>query len=155
MLMVVLAVIQDAGRILLVQESKPEIAGTWNLPGGKVEPGEPLVDAVLREVQEEAGIAIQLNGLLFVDQVMGGGVTGTESRMRFVFQAAPASDALKAQPDEHSMCAAWFTPAEVPALPLRNVNVVQMIDLAVRPSLLLPMSSVRARQGDGPRPPRP
>lgn len=36
------------------------LAGLWEFPGGKVEPGEALEQAVIRECQEEAGIAIEV-----------------------------------------------------------------------------------------------
>lgn len=46
------------GRILLVRRSKKEtfLPGVWSLPAGKAVPGEPLEDAALRELKEEAGV---------------------------------------------------------------------------------------------------
>jgi len=38
----------------------PELAGGWELPGGKVEPGEQPRDALLREIREELGVEIEL-----------------------------------------------------------------------------------------------
>jgi 8-oxo-dGTP diphosphatase len=42
--------------LLLVLRARPPQAGRWSLPGGRVEPGERLEDAVVREVKEETGI---------------------------------------------------------------------------------------------------
>lgn len=38
----------------------PELAGGWELPGGKVDPGEGSVDALHREIREELGVGIEL-----------------------------------------------------------------------------------------------
>ncbi len=54
------AAIWRDGRLLLVKRRKAPEAGHWNLPGGKVDFGERLVDAVRREVAEEIGVEIEL-----------------------------------------------------------------------------------------------
>ena len=41
-----------------------ELAGSWELPGGKVEPGESPLDALHREIHEELGVEIQIGALL-------------------------------------------------------------------------------------------
>lgn len=51
------AVISD-GVLLVAQRSRPpELAGRWELPGGKVAPGESEADALARELAEELGVA--------------------------------------------------------------------------------------------------
>jgi len=42
----------------------PELAGGWELPGGKVEPGEQSQDALHREISEELGVRIELGALV-------------------------------------------------------------------------------------------
>jgi len=42
----------------------PELAGGWELPGGKVEPGEHPRDALLREIREELGVEIELGNIV-------------------------------------------------------------------------------------------
>ena len=53
------AVVFLADRVLLVRRSKAPLAGEWSLPGGAVELGETLEEAVVREVVEEAGLRVK------------------------------------------------------------------------------------------------
>ena len=50
------AVVLQGSRILLIKRKYPPSAGWWSVPGGHVEEGETLEDAVLRELQEETGL---------------------------------------------------------------------------------------------------
>ncbi|MET0808548.1 MAG: Nudix family hydrolase, partial [Pseudoxanthomonas sp.] len=60
------AVITDVrGRILLARRTDGrDLAGLWEFPGGKREPGESLEDALVRELQEELGITVQVGAPL-------------------------------------------------------------------------------------------
>lgn len=51
---------------LLLLEQNTETSRKWSLPGGKVEEGEALEAALLREVQEETGLQVALGSLLYV-----------------------------------------------------------------------------------------
>jgi 8-oxo-dGTP diphosphatase len=54
------AVVHDAaGRLLLIRRGHDPSAGMWSVPGGRLEAGEHEADAVVREVAEETGLAVQ------------------------------------------------------------------------------------------------
>lgn len=52
------AVVIDEGRLLLVRRGRAPARGYWSVPGGKVEPGETLAEAVEREVREETALEV-------------------------------------------------------------------------------------------------
>jgi 8-oxo-dGTP diphosphatase len=64
------AIVRD-GRLLLVKRKRPPEAGCWSLPGGKVDFGERVEDAIVREIAEEVGVKIALLRPLGVVQMIG------------------------------------------------------------------------------------
>lgn len=52
------AVVVHEGALLLVERGRGMAVGSWSIPGGRVEPGESVADAVVREVGEETGLAV-------------------------------------------------------------------------------------------------
>ncbi len=60
---VVAAAIERRGHLLAARRSRPEaLAGGWELPGGKVEPGEDPAHALVREIREELAIDVEVVG---------------------------------------------------------------------------------------------
>ncbi len=53
------ALIFDGATILLVERGKEPLKGYWSLPGGILETGEKLEDAIRREVREETGLEVE------------------------------------------------------------------------------------------------
>ncbi|WP_406133346.1 (deoxy)nucleoside triphosphate pyrophosphohydrolase [Streptomyces zaomyceticus] len=57
---VVAGALYDRGRLLAARRSAPvELAGRWELPGGKLEPGESPEEALIRELREELGVEVE------------------------------------------------------------------------------------------------
>lgn len=52
------ALIFDADKVLLVERAKEPLQGFWSIPGGIVETGEKLEEAIRREVREETGLEV-------------------------------------------------------------------------------------------------
>lgn len=63
-------VVRPGGEILLVERGRPPLAGYWSVPGGKVELGEATAAAAVREVEEETGVAVEIERLLTVVERM-------------------------------------------------------------------------------------
>ena len=60
------AIILDANRVVLVRRGHPPALGQWSLPGGIVELGETMGEAIVREVEEEVGLKIEVIQLISV-----------------------------------------------------------------------------------------
>jgi len=59
--LVAAGVLIENGRVLLTQrKTGTHLGGTWELPGGKLEPGEDPRDALVRELREEIGIEVEV-----------------------------------------------------------------------------------------------
>ena len=54
------------GRLLMVRRASRRGRGNWQVPGGFIEPEETIEKAVLREVEEEAGVKAEVLGILGV-----------------------------------------------------------------------------------------
>ena len=66
------AIVSD-GHLLLAQRTRPpELAGQWELPGGKVEAGESEPDALVRELREELGVHTAVIAPLLGDVALSG-----------------------------------------------------------------------------------
>ena len=60
-------VVEKDSKYLLVQEKKELVYGLWNLPAGKVDEGETVEEAAVREAKEEVGYKVRLIKKIYVD----------------------------------------------------------------------------------------
>jgi 8-oxo-dGTP diphosphatase len=64
------------GRIVLIRRGKPPLRGRWVIPGGTVELGETLQEAVIREMEEETGLVVRPREVVLVfDRIQREGTT--------------------------------------------------------------------------------
>jgi len=124
-------VVIDAGRVLLVRRAHPPRQGEWSLPGGKVGLGEPLHDAVRRELREETGLEVAVGPLVECFDRIHHDEAG---RIRYHFVIADylcrvAGGRLRAGDDAADV--AWVAPDALPAYHV-NAHAVAVIDAAFR-----------------------
>jgi len=110
------ALIIDNERILLVERGREPLKGYWSLPGGAVETGERLEEALRREVREETGLEVVIVHLVEVfERIMMGGDGRAEYHYILIdYICHPTGGKLRASDDASR--AAWFTEDEVGAL---------------------------------------
>jgi len=92
------AILRDR-RLLLVKRLKAPEAGHWSLPGGKVDFGERLADAVKREVFEELGVEIALKRPLGLVEMIG--VDGQHWVSPIYEAAIEAGEPVNREPEKH------------------------------------------------------
>lgn len=106
---VVGAVIVDQGRVLCAQRSAGALAGLWEFPGGKIEPGETARDALQREIAEELGCAVEVGDGL--ERTTCEYAFGTVTLTTFYCEIVKGTP----QSTEHAEIR-WCTPDEMAAL---------------------------------------
>ena len=98
------AIIERAGAVLLIERGQEPLKGIWSLPGGAVETGEYLKDAIRREVREETGLEVSRGRLAALD--FRRPREGRPGGIRFLFDCGQLSDkalaGLKLQAEEIS-----------------------------------------------------
>jgi ADP-ribose pyrophosphatase YjhB (NUDIX family) len=109
------AIFRD-GRVLVTRRTRPPTTGLYSLPGGRVETGETLVEAVTREVREETALTIEVVGLAGYREVMPRGADGAVAQHFVIlpFAARWLSGEVVLN-DEHDD-ARWVRPEELAGL---------------------------------------
>ncbi len=112
------AVIVEDGRALLIRRGQAPLLGEWSLPGGVLECGETLREAVIREAREETGLVVEVDEMLGVYERV---IRSDDGRVRYHyvlidFLCRQVAGELKAASDAAEV--GWFSREELPALKL-------------------------------------
>jgi 8-oxo-dGTP diphosphatase len=104
------AIVVADGAMLMVQRGQELARGLWSVPGGRVEAGEYLNDALKREVLEETGIDIEVGALAGIFEVIG--------ERHYVILDYLATTSAKADPvpGTDAADARWVPLEEIPSL---------------------------------------
>ncbi len=110
------AVIKRGRRVVMVLRSAPPLKNQWSIPGGLVEVGETLRQAVAREAREETGLTVEVGELLEVFERILPGARG-RTQYHFVlldYLCRPVGGRLRAGSD--AARARWVTGSELDKL---------------------------------------
>lgn len=126
------AVVRD-GRVLAARRVRPAaLAGRWELPGGKVEPGEDGATALARELREELSLTVRVGTVI--------GRTPLGDGRELVVHACTTPDEPRLGPDHDAL--RWLTPAELPGVDWLDADRVLLPAVA---ALLRAQSAASAR----------
>lgn len=103
-------------RILIVRRATAPGRGVYTFPGGVVEAGETLTEALMREVREETALAIAPIGLAGHREVIGRDSTGQVERHFVVMAFAARWVAGEPMLNEELLEANWLTPPQLTGL---------------------------------------
>ena len=100
------------GRLLLIRRGTDPQRGRWSVPGGRVEPGETVAEAAVREAFEETGARVRAERELGVVRVPGGRDVVYE-----VHDIAATFLGGTLRPGDDADEVRWVAPQELSALP--------------------------------------
>lgn len=135
----VAAVIECRGRFLFVEETDglhPD--RVLNQPAGHVEPGEGLIEAVIREVREETGLPFTPEALVGIYPLQA---RNGRDYCRVCFTGTVPEDQQPRPEDPEILGTRWLTPAELEGAPLRSALVRRCMEDA-RAGRRLPLEAV-------------
>ncbi|GAA0912505.1 (deoxy)nucleoside triphosphate pyrophosphohydrolase [Streptomyces thermoalcalitolerans] len=126
-IVVVGAALLDGGRLLAARRSAPpELAGRWELPGGKVEPGERPEDALVRELREELGVEAEA-----VERIPGSWPLRAPYELR-VWTARLCAGSAGPEPLQDHDELRWLAPDEIWTVPWLEQDVPAVREVLAR-----------------------
>ena len=102
----------DAGRLLLARRARDPYAGTWDLPGGFLEEAEHPLDALRRELREEAGLEVEPGDFVGIWLDRYGDGQDAPTTLNTYWTARIVGGELRADDDVAEL--RWFAPDEFP-----------------------------------------
>jgi 8-oxo-dGTP diphosphatase len=113
---VVACIVDDQQRVLLTRRCIEPFCSQWVMPGGKIDHGEAILAALHREVREEVGLEVHVEGLIDVYEHLGIGARNDHYVILY-YRCSPVSSDLR--PNGAEVTEALWAPAErLPGMPL-------------------------------------
>ena len=100
--------IEKNGKYLLVKENQKICRGKWNIPAGGVDDNENIIEAAKREIFEETGCSVKINGLL---EIINQNLENVDLLL-FIFDAELVKENLQIDGEEISDIG-WFSYEEI------------------------------------------
>ena len=127
-----LAVVVRRPQVLLVRRANPPDQGKWGFPGGRIEAGEKIGEAALRELREETGLLAQAGPAFAALDVIERDGAGQLAHHFVLIAVLCRWLAGEADPADDAVEARWFTPAEIAALgPTASADVAEVAARAI------------------------
>ena len=101
-------IIEKDGKFLLVQEAKEKCYGKWNFPAGHLENDETILDGAKREIFEECGCKVEINGVLKIGNV----IIGNKNIVLLAFSTDLINENISFDKNE-ILDTKWFTYEEI------------------------------------------
>ena len=103
--------VKKGNKILMVQENKAGKKGKWNMPAGKLEDEESVIDAAVREVKEETNLDVHITGLIGIQE----SITSLGQLIILYFSSEYDSGRVQYDKEEISMVK-WMSEDEILAM---------------------------------------
>lgn len=105
------------GQVLLATRTQPPADRLWSLPGGKVEAGESLQEAALRELEEETGVVARILGFNRHVEIVGRSDTGAVTHHFVVASFVGEWVSGEPMPGPEAGAVMWADPRRLAGLP--------------------------------------
>lgn len=115
--------VKKDNKILMVQENKASKKGKWNMPAGKLEDTESVIDAAIRETKEETNIDIKIKGLIAIQET----ISEMGQLIILYFMGEYVSGEIKYN-EEEIADVKWMTLDEIKAIDKKDIRGGETLD---------------------------
>ena len=132
--------IKKDNKILMVQENKESKKGKWNMPAGKLDDNESIIEAAIRETKEETNIDVDIKGLIAIQET----VSSLGQLLILYFLGEYVSGEIKFDNVEISDVK-WMTEDEIKSIDKKQIRGGETIDdiLELSNKELIPLDRIK------------